>query len=397
MKLFLPTTFAMLLSTGIAAADAVADCADSTLPTAQTVAACTTILETDPSVDDRAQALARRGAAHHNGGAHDLALADYAASLALDQSRSAVFYNQFLLQEQLDDTAAARATAEAAIAALPEEPFAYAPMMALSVRGGDSAECAPTMEAVLTLLPDPADWAEAARPDHWFMTNLGDCLYYNQRDAEAVTAFETAIALGQDDAYVYYSLALPYFYLESLPETERYLRLALERDPSYVRAISALVQMQTSQHNFSDAVGTLTEHADILDASSHDAEIRNHVAWFLTLSGDYDSAAPLLEAWLAWAEPRMEDQPYAFGGTFDTLAQWRAATGDVEGAVEAFRLAIEHDGAPEDARASYRTLLTALGFEVGEGNAALLAALEACAETGPACQQVPEGEGLDSL
>lgn len=389
MRLF-PVSLALLLPCSAAFADAQEDCFDEALAYDLRIAACTTAAETIEDDQILGEVLNERGALRYSAGDLEAAEIDYRAVAALLPESLEPHYNLFLIHDDRGDRLAATSAAEAAIAAEPERPLSYSPMMALSVRSDDAAECAPTMNAVLELLPNAESWEEAAETDYWFMTNLGDCLYLHERDAEAITAFETAVALGHDDADVYYSMALSHFYLGQMAEAERTARAALEREPTYLDPLEPLVRAQLAEGRYTDVADTLTEFAPALDASNHDIEVRNNAAWLMFVNGELDLAVPLMDAWLAWAEPRMDDQPYPFGNSFDTIAHLRAATGDTDGAAEAFRLAFEHYESPEAARENYRTTLTALGYEVGDSDAAILEALDACAATGPACRLIPE-------
>ncbi|GAB5448774.1 tetratricopeptide repeat protein [Gymnodinialimonas sp.] len=394
MRLF-PFTLALLLPCSAAFGDelatAQAECFDDTLPAETMIGACAAAMLYATEDTDIAEAANQRGALRQVQGNLEGAIQDYEVAAELAPQDMVPHYNLFLVHDELDNTDAALASAQAAIMAQPDRPLSYSPMMALSVRNNDAEQCAPIMTAVLDLVPDPAGWGEAAEGDYWFMTNLGDCLYFHERDELAMAAYETAVALGHDDAYVYLSMALTHFYLGQMDEVESDARAALDRDPTYLYPLDPLVNAYLAEGRYEDVTAVLAEFAPALDASDNDVEVRNNMAWRMFVNGEVDMAIPIMEAWLAWAEPRMDDQPYPFGNSFDTIAHLRAATGDTEGAAEAFRLAFEHYESPEAARANYRPTLAALGYEVGEGDAAILEALDACAATGPACRLIPEG------
>lgn len=153
-----------------------------------------------------------------------------------------------------------------------------------------------------------------------------------------------------------------------------------------------IIQSHIHLGNVDEALAAVTEFSDLLDERADDWGTRNVVGWALFLEGRVEEASPVMEAWAVWAAAEMAEGRPTLGHIWDTLAHVRAALGNTEGAREAFVLAFENTSDREWARELYGPELTQGGFDIGEGDEGIIAALEACAATGPACRLIPDDE-----
>ncbi len=395
MRPLLMSAATLLFTTGLASAqtNAVETCLFEEEDWAATLEACSIALAGSDHPVEQGRYILHRGIARESLGDMEGARLDYILSGDYRPDWFRGYANAAIVSDLLDEPEAQLRWAQAAIDAEPDNPRAYIQMLVIATNGDDTAACDPVVEAVVAALPDPVDWPFQAAPDEYLMGTLALCLADLERNDEALQAFQSADFMGLDDHWFLTNYSYYAQYVFDRPDigAEHAIR-ALETGERNLYDADTLIYALVDLNDIDGALEIATEFADLLDEQEEEWGTRNIVGWELFLDGRLDEAATVMEAWVGWAEGELAAGRPVEGYVWDTVAHIRAALGDTEGATEAFRLAFEHYGDAEAAHELYSYELTELGFDIGEGDAGLLAALDACAATGPSCRLIPDEE-----
>ncbi|WP_460449141.1 tetratricopeptide repeat protein [Alsobacter sp. SYSU BS001988] len=130
------------------------------------------------------------------------------------------------------------------------------------VRVADLAEAAETFEAEGDLARAEGLYRIAARIDRWdpvLPFNLANLLYAQGREAEAMIAYQTALARDPDYVDAYFNLGVLASIRNANDEAERYYRAALETDPSHSDSRFNLALLLTHMRRFPEALALWEE------------------------------------------------------------------------------------------------------------------------------------------
>lgn len=392
MRTLLAPALLIAASTAPAFADAAGDCFDTALTNADRIAACTQAVAEAPDMDAQSRALMERGALHY--AAEDLASAqaDFLALITMMPGEYEPFHNLFLIADINAEFTQAREWAAASRDAEPDNINAHNAILSMDTRHDIPGNCAASMERVLALLPESPDlWASAEVNDPWLFANLGRCLDVHDRPEEALVAFQAAYTNGLNNAWLHASIAYMAFYAYEDEITVEASARAVAMGEDSVHLIAITAESLVALDRLDDAIALAAQHDAAIDAAPSDEGLHNVLAWALFLADRFDEAQQMMNDWQVWADARAgELNDYAHtGNAWDTIAHIRAAMGDTAGAGQAWHRAFETYETRDDARALYREELSELGIDVGEGDAAILAGLTACAAMGPACRMIP--------
>ncbi|MBF9043301.1 hypothetical protein HKCCE4037_08185 [Rhodobacterales bacterium HKCCE4037] len=389
MRPFIASAAAVLFSTGIAQAQATPDeiCLFQEENWTEVIEACTDAIAAIDDPVEQGRYVLHRAIAHEAQGDLDAAIEDQVRVGDYRPDWFRGYSNAASLAFTLGDTEAHLQWAQAAIDAEPENPRAYGEMLFALVDGDDPALCEDLAGQVMDLLPHPVDWPFMAARDEHLMGNLGYCMQTLGRDSLALQAYRAAEAQGLDTAWLYSNMSyLAYFRLERADLGAEYATRAVELGGRSLYDADTLVYSLVDLGDLDGALEVVRSYADLLDEQEEEWGTRNVVGWALFLDGRLEEASEVMEAWAVWAENEIAEGRVTQGHIWDTVAHIRAGLNDTEGASAAFRRVIEEYEESERAYEFYGSQLTAMGFDIGEGEAGLLEALDACAATGPACR-----------
>lgn len=395
MRLLSATTAILLATATLASADDVATCLFEKDDAAAIVAACSAALAATDDPVEQGRLILHRGLGHEGLGDLQAARLDQMLASAYRPDWFLGFANAASLSIEMDDPDTALRMAQAAIDTAPENPRAYAQMIEITSYGDDPTQCLPHTESAMGRLEHPIDWPFTTQYNAFLFGSIGYCLQQNERTDEAMHAYLAAEYLEPDNQWLISQIATLFYQIEQDERALEYVTRALAYEEPYLYDVHVLVGANTYLGRLDDALEAVTEYADFIDAADFDQGTRNLIGWTLFRRDRAADAGPVMERWATWAMAQIEAGRPQAGEVWDTVANVRAANGDTQGAAEAFRLAFENAYDDDVAREQYRYELIQAGFEVGEGDAGILAALDACAATGPACRLVPDDEELD--
>lgn len=395
--LILPA-LALLSSTTFALADtnAVDVCLFEETDWAATLAACNEALAASDDPVEQGRFILHRSIAHEELGDLEAARLDniLASEYRPDWFRG--YANAAGVSDVLGDAEGRMRWAQAAIDTEPNNPRAYLEMLAILNNDGDRPSCLPVAEQVMDLLPHPIDWPFMAASSPYLLGNIGYCLSRNDQAELAMRALLAADNMGLVESWAYTEISyIAYAQLEQYERAIDYATLAIETGGRNLYDADTIIFSHVYLGDVDAALAAAIEYADLLDTQDVDWGTRNIVGWTLFLDDRFEEASSVMEAWAIWAEAEIAEGRATEGYIWDTVAHIRAALNDTEGAREAFLQAFADADYVEAERDLYAYELTQAGFDIGEGNAGLVAALEACAATGPACRLIPDEDEAD--
>lgn len=393
MRPLLTSAVLFLMTSTLASANPVEICLFEEEDWSATFAACNEALAASTDPFEQGRFVLHRGIAHDYLGDLEAARLDYilASNYRPDWFRG--YANAASISEELGDTEAQLRWAQAAIDAEPDDPRAYLEMLGVLINDGVDESCLPLSEQIITLLQPPVDWAFAAEPDPYLMGNLGYCLSRNDQPELAMQALLAADYMEMEEAWLFGEISyVAYAFLEQYERAIEYSLLAMAADEPTMYDVDTVINSHIYLDDVDAALAAATQYSDLLDAQVEDWGTRNIVGWRLFLADRLDEASTVMEAWVVWAKTEMAEGRPTEGYIWDTVGHIRAGLGDTVGARAAFMLAYDNQPDMDWAREFYATELTQAGFDIGEGDAGIIAALEACAAAGPACRLIPDDE-----
>ncbi|MEX3016522.1 hypothetical protein [Gymnodinialimonas hymeniacidonis] len=362
---------------------------------AATLAACNEALAASDDPVEQGRFVLHRGLAHEGLGDMQAALLDQILVGEYRPDWFRGYANASSLAFELGDHEAEARWAQAAVDAEPDNPRAYHSNLLLAVYSDEPTSCEPVADQIISLLRHPIDWAFDVSADASLMGDLGYCLHYLERHEEAMTAYLAAEYLGLEAQWFFSDMARIAFY--SLEQDHRAIAAAtraLSMGETNIDDVAVLVGANRYLGQWDAAIAVELDYADFLNAEDQDFGVRNNLAWALYLDGNIEAASGVAERWHASLDPSDTSPVSDVADTFDTLAHIRAARGEPEGALEAFEqaLAREADEYTDLRRDTYRSGMEALGIEVADGEAGLLAGLAECVAMGAECRLFFEGD-----
>lgn len=398
MRPFLVSAFALLASANFATADVPpADtCLFEEEDWSATFAACNEALAASDDPIERGRFILHRGIAHEFLGDLEAARLDQILVGEYRPDWFRGYANAAGLSQELDDSEGQARWAQAAIDAEPDNPRAYLEMLSILTTGDDVTTCVPIAERVMDLLGHPIDWAFTATPDAYLMGNLGYCLSRTGRPELAMQALLAADYMELEEAWIYSEIAyVAYIHLDQFERAMTYANRSLEAGERNIYDADTIIYSSVNLGDVDTALAAAIEYADLLDVQEEEWGTRNVVGWALFLDDRLEEASTVMEAWALWAEAEIAEGRSTEGYIWDTVAHIRAGLGNTDGARDAFLRAISNPAYLEQERDLYVYELTQAGFDVGDDDAGLVAALEACAATGPACRLIPDEDEVD--
>jgi tetratricopeptide (TPR) repeat protein len=258
---------ALMVAGGGAAAEGT--CGDWVGDPAGHVAACDAELAATKDPAARVELLRDRGYALELDGQLDRAEVDYLEALRLRPSSAAVLADLAWLASARGDTAGRLARAEEAVAAAPEDGYAFNALAWALWEGERWEEC----------LEVAARAVAADREDGSSASARASCLAGAGRDAEALLAFDQAEALGDDPAWIAASRSASLERLGRLDEALEAARGALEIDPGQAWALRNLLRLEFAQGRPDAAVEAYEAFLPGMGTEAADAEaVRNSLA-----------------------------------------------------------------------------------------------------------------------
>lgn len=398
MRILFVSAIALLASTCLVVADAtpVETCLFEEEDWAATLAACDEALVATDDPVERGRFILHRGIAHELLGDLDAARLDQILVGEYRPDWFRGYANAAGISDELGDVESRARWAQAAIDAEPDNPRAYLEMLTILNNSDDVTSCMPVAEQVMDLLEHPIDWAFTATHDTYLMGNLGFCLSRTNRPELAMQALLAADFMGLEEAWLYTEISyLAFITFEQFDRAVEYSLLAMELDEPNIYDADTVIYSHVYLGDLDAALAAATLYADLLDTQVEDWGTRNIVGWALFMDDRLNEASTVMEAWVVWAETEITEGRPTEGYIWDTVAHIRAGLGDTDGARDAFIRAFEIEFNSGSARELYVSELTQAGFDVGEGDDGIIAALEACAATGPACRLISDEDEAD--
>ena len=393
MRPFLVSTLALFASTSFAFADIPPSdvCLFEEEDWSAVLTACNEALAASDDPIEQGRFILHRGFAHESLGDLEAARLDQILVGEYRPDWFRGYANAASLSELMDDPESQARWAQAAIDAEPDNARAYLEMLALQNNGDDVSTCLPTAERIIDLLEPPVDWAFTATPDPYLMGNLGFCLSRMDQPELAMQALLAADYMELEEAWLYSEISyVAYIQLDQPERALAYSTRAMEVGERNIYDVDTIIYSNVNLGDVDAALDAAMEYADLLDAQEYEWGTRNVVGWTLFLDDRLEEASTVMEAWALWAEAEIAAGRQTAGYVWDTVAHIRAALDDTDGARDAFLQAVSDEAYFEEERDLYVYELTAAGFDVGDDDASLIAALEACAATGPACRLIPD-------